>query len=137
MVHRVLEGIVRNKRVASAYLFAGPPGSGKLEAALDFSNRLGCKKVDCIRVAPEGASLKIEQVWELKQVTRYGPSDGEHLLVVVEEADAMTGEAAAAFLKTLEEPAPGVVFILLVERDDRLPATIASRCQKIIFEEKP
>lgn len=48
----------------------------------------------------------------------------------------MTDQAAAAFLKTLEEPAPGVVFVLLAEREDRIPETIASRCQKIVFSEK-
>ncbi|MBN3032908.1 MAG: hypothetical protein JW873_02320 [Candidatus Saganbacteria bacterium] len=134
-MHRVLEGIVRNKRVASAYLFVGPPAAGKLEDALAFAEQLGCRKLDLLRVAPSGASLKIDQVREVQRSIRYGPSAGDRLCVIVERADEMTAEAAGAFLKTLEEPPAKVVFILLVEREDRIFPTIASRCQKIIFGE--
>jgi DNA polymerase III delta prime subunit len=132
-MHRVLEKV---ERVASGYLFMGPPDSSKLEDALAFAEKIGCSKFDLVRVAPDGASLKIEQVRELQGRIRYGPSAGEHLLVIVERADEMTPDAAAAFLKTLEEPPPGVAFILLVEREDRIPQTIVSRCQKVLFGEK-
>jgi DNA polymerase-3 subunit delta' len=136
-MHRVLEGIVRNQRAASAYLFVGPPVSGKLEDALAFAASLGCQpKIDLTRVVPAGASIKIEQVRELQRTVRYGPSAGACLCVIVEQADTMTAEAAGAFLKTLEEPPDKVVFILLVEREDRIFPTIASRCQKIIFGEQ-
>lgn len=116
-------------------MFSGPPGAGKKESAERFAGLLDCKKQDHFTVAPEGATLKIGQVRELQNWVRFGPSASQYLLAVVERADTLTGEAAAAFLKTLEEPAPGVVFVLLVEREDRLPATILSRCQKIIFSE--
>ncbi|MDD5594587.1 MAG: hypothetical protein PHG97_07620 [Candidatus Margulisbacteria bacterium] len=135
-MHRVLEGIVRNNRVASAYLFVGPPFSSKLDDALAFTEHLGCKKIDLLRVVPSGASLKIEQVREIQRFVRYGPSAGEHMCVLVERSDEMTAEAAGAFLKILEEPPPGVIFILLVEREDRIFPTIVSRCQKIIFGEE-
>jgi hypothetical protein len=136
-MHRVLEGIVRNHRAASAYLFVGPPVSGKLEDALAFAASLGCQpKFDLTRVAPAGASIKIEQVRELQRVVRYGPSAGAVQCVIVEQADTMTAEAAGAFLKTLEEPPEKVIFILLVEREDRIFPTIASRCQKVIFGEQ-
>jgi DNA polymerase III gamma/tau subunit len=69
-------------------------------------------------------------------MVRYGPSMSPVQCLIIAGADAMTDEAAGAFLKTLEEPPAGVVFILLVTREDRLPVTIASRCQKILFEEK-
>lgn len=132
----MLEGIIKNGRIASAYLFVGPPGSAKLEAARAFADRLGCPDIDRIIIGPDGASVKIDQILELQRFTRYGPSAGAHLLAIVEKADEMTPEAAAAFLKTLEEPAERVTFILLVEREDRLPETIISRCQKILFEEE-
>jgi len=134
-MHRVLEGILKNGRAASAYLFAGPPFSSKLEDALAFAESLGCQKLDLARVAPSGAALKIDQVRELQRFVRYGPAAGPVMCVIVEGADAMTAEAAGAFLKTLEEPPAKVVFILLVEREDRIFPTIASRCQKIIFGE--
>jgi len=131
----VLEGIAKNKRIASAYLFTGPPASKKGEAAAAFAEQLGCRSQDKITIKPDGAALKIDQVRELQQLVRYGPSASEFLIAVVEQADTLTAEAAAAFLKTLEEPPPGVVFILLLEREDQLPLTIVSRCQKIIFGE--
>jgi len=116
-------------------MFVGPPGPSKSEEALAFADGLGCKNIDKIRVKPEGSSIKIDQIRELQQLIRYGPYAGEFLFVLVEPADTLTAEAAAAFLKTLEEPPPGVVFILLVEREDQLPLTIVSRCQKVIFGE--
>lgn len=135
-MQRVLEGIINNGRIASAYIFLGPPGSAKLAAAEEFADRLGCAKVDRRVVSPDGASVKIEQILQLQHDTRFGPAAGPRLLAIVEQADEMTPEAAAAFLKTLEEPAPAVTFVLLVEREDRLPRTIVSRCQRIIFQEE-
>lgn len=135
-MHRVLEGIAKNGRIASAYLFVGPPSSAKAEDAAAFAERLGCAKIDLLKTAPEGATFKIEQVRELQRAVRYGPTAGPYLFVIIERADEMTVEAAGAFLKTLEEPPAKVVFILLVEREDRILKTIASRCQKIIFAEE-
>jgi DNA polymerase III gamma/tau subunit len=135
-IKKILEGIVRNDRVAGAYLFSGPPGAGKKEVAEHFVELLDCKKQDRVLIGPEGATLKIGQVRELQKWVRFGPSASRYLLAIVEGADTLTGEAAAAFLKTLEEPAAGVVFVLLVEREDRLPATILSRCQRIVFPEE-
>jgi DNA polymerase III delta prime subunit len=135
-VKKILEGVARSGRVAGAYLFVGPPGVGKREAAEGFAASLGCKNQDRIVVGPSGTSLKIGQVRELQGFVRYGPSASRYLLVTVERADTLTDQAAAAFLKTLEEPAPGVVFVLLAEREDRIPTTILSRCQRIVFAEK-
>jgi DNA polymerase III delta prime subunit len=136
-MHCVLEGIIRNQRAASAYLLVGPPASNKLEDALAFAASLGCQpKIDLTRVAPAGTAIKIDQVREVQRFVRYGPAAGPCMCVIVEGADTMTAEAAGAFLKTLEEPPDKVVFILLVEREDRIFPTIASRCQKIIFGEQ-
>jgi DNA polymerase III delta prime subunit len=135
-IKKILEGIVASNRVAGAYIFSGPPGLDKKETAQEFSDLLGCKRQDQITISPDGATLKIGQVRELQGWVRFGPSAGKYLCVIVEGADTLTGEAAAAFLKTLEEPAKGVVFVLVVEREDRLPPTILSRCQKILFPEK-
>jgi DNA polymerase III delta prime subunit len=135
-MHRVLSGIIDHGRIASAYLLVGAPDSDKRSDAESFAERLGSRGTDKIVVEPKGASLKIDQIREIQQVVRYGPAHSPYLCVIVERADEMTEEAAGAFLKTLEEPPPGVVFILLIEREGRLPETIKSRCQKIIFEER-
>jgi DNA polymerase III delta prime subunit len=134
-IHTILEGIASSDRVAGAYLFSGPPGAGKRVAADYFAQVIGCKKQDIFVVLPQGSGLKIDQVRELQKWVRYGPSASRYLLVIVEKADTLTDQAAAAFLKTLEEPPPGVLFVLLVEREDKVPLTILSRCQKLVFSE--
>ena len=136
-VEKIISGIVTSQRIAGAYLFVGPPGAGKKATALAFADQLECKAQDKIIVEPDGASLKIEQIRDLQQWVRFGPSASPYLLVIVSAADTLTDQAAAAFLKTLEEPAPGVVFVLLAEREDKILPTILSRCQKIIFPEPP
>lgn len=135
-INKIIAGIANSGRVAGAYLFVGAKGAGKKEAAGLLADRLGCQKQDRFAIAPDGASLKIEQVRELQSLVRYGPTISSQLVAVVNQADTLTDQAAAAFLKTLEEPPPGVVFLLLAEREDKLPLTIRSRCQKIIFPEK-
>jgi DNA polymerase III gamma/tau subunit len=135
-IHGMLKGIARSGRVAGAYLFLGPPGAGKKNAAEVFAEDLQCRKQDKFVISPSTKSLRIDQIRELQNWVRYGPSASQYLVTIVEGADTLTGEAAAAFLKTLEEPAPGVVFVLLADREDRIPETIVSRCQKIIFSEK-
>jgi DNA polymerase III gamma/tau subunit len=134
-MHRVLLGIARGGRIASAYLFVGPPSSAKAQDAAGFAGQLGCGQIDLLKVAPDGASIKIDQVREIQRAVRYGPASSAYQFVIIERADDMTAEAAGAFLKTLEEPPPRVVFVLLVEREDRVFPTIRSRCQKIIFPE--
>ncbi len=134
-IQKILEGITRTQRIAGAYIFSGPPGAGKKEAAAEFTRLLECKEQDIFNIVPDGASLKIDQIRELQSWVRFGPSAGAYLTAIIEGADTLTDEAAGAFLKTLEEPPPGVVFILIVEREDRLPDTIHSRCQRIVFPE--
>jgi len=124
-MHRVLAGILNNGNVSSAYLFVGPPGPLKGDEARAFAEKMGCKGLDLIWTKPDGATVKIDQVRELQRAVRYGPSQSERLVVVVEGADLLTTEAAGSFLK------------VLVERLDRLPATISSRCQQILFGEAP
>ncbi|MFH1825980.1 MAG: hypothetical protein ABH823_01640 [bacterium] len=136
LTNTILQGIVKSDRVAGAYLFLGSAGVGKKEAALYFSELLKCSKQDQVLIEPQGATVKIDQVRELQRWVRFGPSAGRYLVAIVDQADKLTDQAAGAFLKTLEEPAPGVVFVLLVEREDKLPATILSRCQKIIFSDQ-
>lgn len=134
-VKKILESAAKNNRVASAYLFVGGALENKIQSTQEFAAVLDCKKQDIFEVKPSGATIKIEQIRELSSWVRYGPSAGEYLVAIIKEADKMTPEASAAFLKTLEEPAPGVVFVLIAQREEKLSQTIISRCQKIIFPE--
>ncbi|MFC1496121.1 hypothetical protein ACFL52_01755 [Candidatus Margulisiibacteriota bacterium] len=138
-IESILNGIISTRRVSNAYLFIGPPGSEKKEAALNFAKTLSkierMKHPDLLVVEKDNNSIKIEQIRQLKELLRYGPSEADYLFTILNDADTMTIEAANSFLKLLEEPPPKTVFILLCSKEEALPKTILSRCQKIIFPE--
>lgn len=140
-VETILKGIARNQRVANAYIFSGGEAEAKYSSAVAFAESLNGRpsETDVITIKPEedSTSLKIEQIRELKDLTRYGPSQNPYQVVILKEADSLTAQAANGFLKLLEEPPPQVVFILIVNREESLPATILSRCQRVIFPESP
>jgi DNA polymerase III delta subunit-like protein len=127
-----------SSRRAHALLFAGPEGAGKRTAAqaiaADVLKTDSQTHPDLIRIAPEKNSIKIESIRELIGRVSLKPIQSERMVVVVEEADAMTTGAANALLKTLEEPPPYVLFLLLTSRPEELPATIRSRCQRVRFQ---
>lgn len=148
-----LRAALRLGRVAHAYLFAGPRGVGKKRMARELAKALVCARGgdeacdacrECRRVedgnhpdvrwiAPEGASLRIEQIRELKREAAYGTLEARQKVVVVERADALTVQAANSLLKVLEEPPVPTVFVLLAENAHAVLPTIRSRCQLISF----
>lgn len=135
-----------------AYLFSGPGGSGKREAAGWFAAFLGCEVArkrpcgecrSCLEVArdshPEvvqirddGAAIKIDQIRELIHALGLSRISGPYRVAIIEEARRMTREAEAALLKTLEEPVRGVV-IILTDSTGELADTIVSRCHTVSF----
>ncbi len=133
-----------------AYLFSGPPGVGKTEAALAFAAGLACPEggcgvcATCRRVkeglhpdieivAPEGNFIRKEEITEINLHAVYRPYEAKAKVYIFLEADSFNIEAANAFLKTLEEPPGHVHFILVTDRPERLLPTIASRCQLVTF----
>jgi DNA polymerase-3 subunit delta' len=78
-------------------------------------------------------NLRICQVRRLQRVLSLTPYGGGRRVAILDDADTLHVEAANAFLKTLEEPPTGTVIILLVEREERLPETVQSRCQRVVF----
>lgn len=81
----------------------------------------------------EKVSLRIEAVRDLIRRLSLKPLQGARLVVIIEDADKMTEEAANALLKTLEEPPAGTLFVLTSAAPERLPSTIRSRCQRAVF----
>ncbi len=82
---------------------------------------------------PESRDLRICQIRRLEHVLALSPYAGGRRVAIVDAADTLRDAAANAFLKTLEEPPAGSVIILLAEREERLPDTVLSRCQKLPF----
>lgn len=151
---RFLENVMRRKRVPHAYLFTGISGIGKTTTAKAFTMRLNCHTPsgldgcgvcpscrqmlngnfpDFISIEPDGQRIKIEQIRELNRSLGYAPFSGGCRVCVIHRAEAMTGEAANSFLKTLEEPPAGNIFVLNATDPRDLLPTIVSRCQRVSF----
>ncbi|MCL6639624.1 MAG: DNA polymerase III subunit delta' [Firmicutes bacterium] len=154
-IFAVLAREVESGRIAHAYLFTGPAAvtgaaAGSFAAAL-LCDRPGrgracgecrpCRQLqhgnhpDLLRVAPSGATIKIDQVRQLLRLVQYRSYQGGRKVFLLGPAEAMTGEAANCLLKTLEEPPEDNVFILMSERPDFCLPTILSRCRRIAFRE--
>src|SRR5215217_3992244 len=137
---------------AHAYLLHGPAGSGKRDAARDFAASLlarGASDPDSARlrvrhgahpdltwVTPSGAHEMLRRDVDEAVVAAAArtPFEAGHRVFVLERADTMNDEAANSLLKTLEEPPPYVVLLLLTDRPSQVLPTIASRCQGVRFD---
>ena len=93
---------------------------------------------DVLVVEPgDSGSIKIEQVRDVVDRARYRPFEGRRRVVIIDEADALVAAAQNALLKTLEEPPPSSVFILVTARPDVLLPTVRSRCPQLRFRPLP
>ena len=132
-----LREAVKAGHLPPAYLFVGPPGVGKMTTALALSHQLlGSEKAqhaDLMVLNPDKGSIKIEAIRDLIQKVSFQPLEGNRVVVIFDEAEKMTLGAANALLKVLEEPPSYVLFVLISSTPDSLPATIRSRCQKVLF----
>jgi DNA polymerase-3 subunit delta' len=143
--HPLLERALAGGRVAHAYAFVGPPGSGRRRMARAFARTLlGADRPDhpdlhvVVPTPPEDrpkgpTAIRIGDIRALERVASLRPALASWKVFILEDADRMTGEAPQAFLKTLEEPPPGTVIILILSRVAALPATVLSRCQIVRF----
>ncbi len=153
-----LQQQVRLQRISHAYIFAGPRGVGKSEVALKFAMVLNCldeataskgevcgKCSNCIRIrggnhpdilwiAPDGKSIKIDQIRQTQRDIGFKAVDARYKLFIIEQAEALTDQAANSLLKLLEEPINNIVSILLIENYQQLLPTIRSRAQLFSFQ---
>jgi len=151
----LLTAALRSGQLSHAYLFVGPAGLGKLEAARSLAAGLLCERggcgacPTCQRIArdaypdfqvlePDGvAGYLIDQIRELIHDATLRPREGSHKFYVLLDSDQLGGEAANALLKTLEEPPETVTFILIAHSLSALAPTVLSRCQVIRFHPLP
>ena len=149
-VTRTLKNAVEQNRLAHAYLFVGPRGTGKTSTARILAKALNCVKgptvtpcgkCDNCREIAAGNSLDvieldaasnrgIDDVRELRDNVRYAPAKSRFKVYIIDEVHMLTKEAANALLKTLEEPPRHVIFCLATTEPEKLPITILSRCQR-------
>jgi DNA polymerase-3 subunit delta' len=137
-----------------AWLFTGPPGSGRSVAARAFAAALECaddgcgtcrecrtardgSHADVMVVATEGLSIQVKQARELVQLAAHRPSVGRWRVVIVEDADRLTESAADALLKSLEEPTPRTVWVLCAPSLEDVIITIRSRSRHVRLRTPP
>lgn len=125
-----LRGVLASRRIAHAWLFAGPEGVGKRTAALEFAAALGARPL-LIEKPEDRHEILIAQVHEV--ILRLGMTSEEPRAVIFNDAHRMSEEAMNALLKTLEEPGQRTLILLVTHRPERLLGTIRSRCQGLYF----
>jgi DNA polymerase III subunit delta' len=146
----VLREVVAGERVTHAWLFIGPPGIGKLHTARVFAAALNCpaggdgtcdtcRRIlrgvhpDVHLIVPEGDNLLVEDVRAVREEASRTHHEAPTGVFILDEADRLTEAAANALLKVLEEPPPGVVFILVARSAEALVGTVPSRARTLPF----
>ncbi|MFD0591081.1 DNA polymerase III subunit delta' [Paenibacillus sp. GCM10027627] len=150
---RILKHALQSGKVSHAYLFSGPSGTGRTDMAMWFAKALFCiaegweacgeclecrkfehgNQSDLIKVAPEGQSIKIDQIRELQRSLSYRSTQTGRVVYIIEEAEKMTLQAANSLLKFLEEPLSPIVAILITDNGQAVLPTIRSRTQWVPF----
>jgi len=152
-VIQTLRNAIKSGRIAHAYLFCGPRGSGKTSTARILAKAVNCRSPvegepcdkceSCLAISKgialdiieidEASNRGIDDMNELKERVNYAPNLLRYKVYIIDEVHMITREGANAFLKTLEEPPPHIIFILATTDPHKIISTITSRCQRFDF----
>ncbi|HZD56167.1 MAG TPA: DNA polymerase III subunit gamma/tau [Anaerolineales bacterium] len=157
-VIRTLQNAVAADRVAHAYLFSGPRGTGKTTTARLLAKAANCLDEDLSRrpcdqcehclalnagrfldlIEIDAASnTSVDDVRDLRDKINFSPNQGRYKIYIIDEVHMLSTAAFNALLKTLEEPPPHAIFILATTEVHKIPATVLSRCQRHEFRRIP
>jgi DNA polymerase-3 subunit gamma/tau len=151
---QTLKNAIEHNRLAHAYIFSGPRGTGKTSMARILAKALNCRtgltvkpcckcslcegikngtSVDVIEI--DAASNRgIDEIRQLREQVNFVPVEGRYKVYIIDEVHMLTMEAFNALLKTLEEPPSHTIFVLATTEIQKIPATILSRCQRMDFK---
>ncbi len=157
-VIQTLRNAVLNDRVAHAYLFAGPRGTGKTTTARLLAKAINCLDPDlekrpcnqcehCLALnagrfmdlieIDAASNTSVDDVRDLRDKINFSPSQGKFKVYIIDEVHMLSTAAFNALLKTLEEPPPHAIFVLATTEIHKIPATVLSRCQRHEFRRIP
>ncbi len=154
VIIKTLKNALLHSKIAHAYLFSGPRGTGKTSVAKIFAKAVNCLNQPnenpcntcdvCIGIdkgdIPDVIEIDaasnngVDEIRELRDRVKYMPSVGRYKVYIVDEVHMLSTAAFNALLKTLEEPPKHVIFILATTEVHKIPATILSRCQRFDFK---
>ena len=152
-ISRTIQNAIRTNRIAHAYLFCGPRGTGKTTTAKVLAKALNClegpgaepcNRCETCKRVTDGTSMDvmeidaasnrgIDEMRDLREKVKFAPTEGQYRIYIIDEVHMLTTEAFNALLKTLEEPPGHVIFILATTEPHKIPLTILSRCQRFDF----
>jgi len=157
-VVQTLRNAIVADRVAHAYLFAGPRGTGKTTLARLLAKAVNCLNEDkakrpcnecenCKAVNENrfmdlieidaASNTSVDDVRDLRDKINFSPSQGKYKIYIIDEVHMLSTAAFNALLKTLEEPPPHAIFVLATTEIHKIPATVLSRCQRHEFRRVP
>ncbi len=151
----ILQKNLSQRRIGHAYLFSGIPAVGKKTLARELAKAFNCQETNALHdscgkcsscrkierrshpdffcIEAEGQFIRINAIRQIQEQMNFKPLEAKYRVFIIDNADKMNDQAANALLKTLEEPSPVNVLILITSRPYSLPTTIISRCRHIRF----